>query len=355
MAINGMLKISTHINCNGSLPPADEFRPYLTSVRGQMRLDAIAQGRHCSDRLPMNSYRDRFNMTLEDVDLMRREAGLKPKKRGGGWTEARGVYLRSLLTPLRMYKFEELGTSMFFVAESKTYAGREERSAGEAESRNISVAMFEIAEDIGPDIARPLLLSGIGSLNLESYTLAELIRKMGLDLPLGIGLTPREVEVAYEAAFLEHSPICFRQTERLPDGVDTPWHFSLADPLDVEETFMQETTKDEWTKCVLARQLSRLKFEGRESDWSRLYNFNKSELVLALDPGAFAAAAAGGAPAAGAAAAAAVPGAPPAAGGPAAVVGRGRGRGRHAADMIGRGRGGHAAGGRARGRGRGRG
>ena len=105
---------------------------------------------------------------------------------------------------------------------------------------------------------------------------------------------------------------------------------------------MQETTKDDWTKCVLARQLSRIRFEGRTSDWSRLYNYRKSELALVFDDGAFDVAAGAPPPAAEAA--------------PAIVAGRGRGRGGgHAAAMIGRGRGRHAAGrgGRAQGGGKG--
>ncbi len=81
-SLNAILRLSSYINCHGDLPPYDELRAHIASVRAWLRQQyalVVAGGQVAPGARAEFMYRDRFNLQLADVDLLR-----APRARASG-------------------------------------------------------------------------------------------------------------------------------------------------------------------------------------------------------------------------------------------------------------------------------
>ena len=131
--INAVLKLSAEVLANGGLPPMHVLGPFIMSVRDELRRKAvdipveIAPGRK-SDWI----YKARFNLSLTDITILR-ERLEGNKRETQDFKVSRHVYMRSLLRPQTFYQFSAItGTLWCWVAECKSFAGAEKKSADDA-------------------------------------------------------------------------------------------------------------------------------------------------------------------------------------------------------------------------------
>ena len=102
--INAILKISARMLHYGSLPPDDRLHRHILDVRANMNSDLklmdpnVARGTR-TDWL----FRERLNLSHNDIDLLRSELGKSTKHKNSSWSQDRSIYMRSLLKPLRLY------------------------------------------------------------------------------------------------------------------------------------------------------------------------------------------------------------------------------------------------------------
>ena len=102
--INAILEISARMLHYGSLPPDDRLHRHILDVRANMNSDLklmdpnVARGTR-TDWL----FRERLNLSHNDIDLLRSELGKSTKHKNSSWSQDRSIYMRSLLKPLRLY------------------------------------------------------------------------------------------------------------------------------------------------------------------------------------------------------------------------------------------------------------
>eukprot|EP00959_Pyramimonas_sp_CCMP1952_P158157 3307386-Pyramimonas_sp.AAC.1 len=139
--LNAMLKLSQHLRDNGGQFPANAvLAPYMSDIRAGLR-EQVRQ--LCADGVPRAVDRvhwDRFNLRVTDVDLLKSRTAAKPAIHSHTPDIAWSNYVRYLFEPNTFYSFANLRPGMYlFVAENKSFAGRDPRAAGEALGRALSV------------------------------------------------------------------------------------------------------------------------------------------------------------------------------------------------------------------------
>ena len=220
-----------------------------------------------------------------------------------------------MFKPGCFYSVEGLRPSLWLlVLQTKVLPGRDQEwAADDAVGRHLSVAFFESVSSRSGLEDAPVVTrcSGDGqSLAPRAVTLAELIRAMGYNAPVGADASIQEEEEALLQGWLQHEPQLWRH-ERVVGHADK-WAHILDSPAPAERHYLETTHPIDMTMMGCARFLEVFRGADRMDLWHR---WDKAALVAAC-------------------------------GEPPAAVGRARGRG-------GRGRaaGGRALGGRARARG----
>ena len=345
--LNALLKIKRYLQDHGEqLPPSDALSPHIAAWSAGMRQQyeelardgTIARGLR-SDFL----YRDRFNLSPADVEILKARVGTYeslPRTPQVAW----GFYLRFLFQPNTFYRFEGLLPDRYvFVAESKSFPGRDQPLLGEAAGRPLSIAWFEAESTTLQGVLVSPVNGHDTALQLMDASVAEIVRAAGHFPPAAHDATPRDVELRLEKDFLDFFLVRLK-SQHVPFDSSRPWSFMLSEPVDIEEYFIARTPVEDLSKIALARQLQLregLNDEQRNQRWQLV----RDALLRQYNPVAAARAAATAAARAAAKAAAKAAAAP--------VGGRGRGRGLAAAPAAG-GRGlaaAPAAGGRGGGRG----
>ena len=221
-------------------------------------------------------------MRLTDFNMLRvNNDELTKQKKKKNFNYDRSTYYRSLLVPLRMHRFMDLGREMYFlIIENKAYAGKEPTKEDEAESRTVVVSFFERCDHAGESfVVEPVGLSDGGNLVTSRMTPGELLRACGLYLEVPVGSSDRDVETLYENEFLENGLSVYKSTSRI-ESID--WAFEISGSVDVEDAFCDRIDAELFTKMVLARLPSKSEPDLR---WSTLYNYSKGELSTMLSDG----------------------------------------------------------------------
>ena len=359
--LNAMLKLRAFITVNGGLPDWADLQPHFDAVRAGMVLQYRQAINDPNVRRARADwvYAARFNLRAVDVPLIRGRVEAAPapilpvqEKRRIQW----GNYLRFLFFKQHLYRCSALREQRYFyVAENKSMAYKEHEEESLAQGRPISVIWYEPAAeddgDAGPGelVVLPCDVDDDGShLGVQETTVAELCRTAGHYLTPGPEETERQLELRYEASFLDLKVECVAY-RRLPLGrAGRTWALAVQEGscADVEEHAFTTKPLADITRLALARRL--ILRDGLEDRhlW-RLADMQKNVLIAVLEtapaPGGVDAAIAVAKAAAGVAVRGRGRGGP-------AVVPRGRGRGGAAVVPPGRGRGAAPRGGR-RGRG----
>ena len=285
--VNAILKLGVELSEQGCFPDDDVLRPYIRRVREALstELRQLAQANEIAPGMRADwVYRQRFNMTLNDAELLRNR-GVAPDRTKRDFESSRGVYLQNLFQPLKMYRFASIGDSPFvFIVENKTFAGREAKPPGQELGRTMSLAFFHMVgiEANGVQLA-PLALTTTGALDLKSLSVSHLVRSCGMHLPdpAPPGATPRDIELLYEQALLSKELVVYRVSERLPTTTDeVSWLFCVNEPVDAEDYFVERTAPEELTKTALSRIINRR--DGLP--WKRLFHYTRTELHAMLVP-----------------------------------------------------------------------
>ena len=287
-SLNAVLRLNDYITAHGDLPPDDETRPHLETLRAAMRLqyDAMRRTGVIAKGL-RDKYmsQDRFNLSHADVNILKEAAG---KRKDATHTPqvAWGNYVRFLFQPHSFYSFSKLGPVKYLrVAENKSLPGRDQPAEGSAMGRFLMVAWFEKKEQALQGIVVSPVAGGAGELELMPSSIAEISRAAGFHPPVGPEATEREVELLHEQAFLQHGVLLYT-SERVGDS-SNPWSFVLSEPRDPEDDFIETRPQHALTKMGLARSLQvrdGLTDKQRDDMWSKL---SKDELLVAFghEPG----------------------------------------------------------------------
>ena len=202
-------------------------------------------------------YRERFNLRVQDRDLVAEEPGAPPAPApapGGPFAVAWRNYVKSILKKSFMYKFSCRPSVILYVAENKTLAGKEDRAyEGEAMGRKLAVVFFENAEG---GLVQRVDREGLG-MNLQLLTLAEILQTIGgfPPLPADPDRTAANTELLLESLY-QNLEIqrwsCI--TEPHADDVHK---YTLENEVNAEASFALELSEDQRTKMVLSRCLQR--------------------------------------------------------------------------------------------------
>ena len=168
----------------------------------------------------------------------------------------------------------------FYIAESKSFAGKDTPGEGEAIGRFVTGAWFECDRPIyGGVIVQPVN-TDVQHLQLDNFTLAELLKAAGHFELAGPADTARVIELKCEEKFLDFSLVVFRSARRLPTSSvgDSNWFFQLDDPVDVETHFFDKVEAKLLTKLQLARLLI-LSGRAEPEAWRRFTMLSKDELA----------------------------------------------------------------------------
>ena len=207
--INCMLKLNSEMITKGGFPHDDALRPHIRDIRAELRREAAAielEGAIAPGYRNDFMYRERFNLASADVDLLRQELHHGPSK-GQTFESSREVYLRNLLQPYKLYAFMGIQRTYacFYVAENKSFAGKDTPGEGEATGRFLSVAWLEATRELDEGVFVQPVNPDTLHLELNTYTVAELLRVAGHFLPIRDRESAKEVEVRYESEFLDFS------------------------------------------------------------------------------------------------------------------------------------------------------
>ena len=172
---------------------------------------------------------------------------------GGPFAGAWRNYLKSVLKKGYMYFLSSNPSVVFYVAENKTLAGKEDRTyEGEALGRKLASVFFELAEG---GLVRRVQREGMG-MQQHMLTLAEILQTIG-----GHGLPPDPERTAATTELLLES--LFQDMEILRSACSLEPHapdvhmFSLEPDVNAEAAFALESPAEHRTKMVLARALQR--------------------------------------------------------------------------------------------------
>jgi hypothetical protein len=287
--INSMLKLSSEVLSVGRFPPNDVLRPHIRDIRAETLRQAEAIGSDPAIAAGCRHdmmYRSRFNLSANELELLKRE--LQQTIRVAQSFEAsRDVYHRALLEPCKVYAFMDLQETprCFYVAESKAFAGKDAPASGEAAGRFVSVAWLEADEPLHEGVHVWPVNRWSSTLQLQTYTIAELVRAAGLYEPIVDGETPRDQELKYDRKFLDLGLVVFTEATRtVGDSCgDSFWCFELKGSQDVESKFFEVTEGGHLNKLQLARLLI-VSGKANRDDWKRLASLSKAALAAKFVP-----------------------------------------------------------------------
>ena len=106
-------------------------------------------------------------------------------------------------------------------------------------------------------------------MNIMLPTIAELVRAAGFAPPVASEASARDVELALEAAFLDHGLTRYEHSREVADESD-PFVFTLRDAADAEQILWGSKAVEELPKMCLARRLELLR--GRDGLQHKIIN-----------------------------------------------------------------------------------
>jgi hypothetical protein len=180
-----MLKLFSYIQWHGELPTSADLTEHVLHYRRGMAVqvaDLRANGVVPRGALSSTLYAERFGLNMADVDLIKDALIGRKKDPTRTAVEAWGMYVRWLFRPGFFYKFTNLPREEFlFVAENKSFAGRDEVLADDAAGRALSVAWFTATLASDSEIMVVPVAGGAVSGRLEflDCTVAEIARAAG--------------------------------------------------------------------------------------------------------------------------------------------------------------------------------
>ena len=200
-------------------------------------------------------YRDRFNLSAADRDLVADNAGgpVVPAPQGGPFALAWRHYMKSVFQKGFMYRVSCSPSVVLYVAENKTLAGKEDRVyEGEAMGRKLALVFFEDADE---GLVRRVD-RGLVGMRQELLTLAELLQTLGgIVVPADPDRTAAQTELLVESLY--QGLDIQRMKCTLEPGAPEVHIYSLDDAVPAEAAFCNESPADHRTKMALARALQR--------------------------------------------------------------------------------------------------
>ena len=161
--------------------------------------------------------------------------------------------MKSVFQKGMMYKLSCSPSSILYVAENKTLAGKEDRTyEGEAMGRKLAIVFFEVAPGgLVRRVHRETL-----ALQQQLLSLAELLQTIG-----GVALPPDPARTAADAELLLEAHYqtldIWRYKCTLQTGGDEVHTYTLDEEVDAEAAHALALSADHRTKMVLARALQR--------------------------------------------------------------------------------------------------
>ena len=144
-------------------------------------------------------FRQRFNLAGATLLKEEREGPAAPAAPGGPFAVAWRNYTRACFKKGYMYTLSCSPSSILYVADNKTLAGREDRTyEGEALGKKLAVVFFE---DIGEDLVKRVHTESLG-MQQSLLSIAELIRTVGgIKVPDDPERTAAQTELLLESHY----------------------------------------------------------------------------------------------------------------------------------------------------------
>ena len=204
-------------------------------------------------------YRDRLGLSAEHAELLADDAGgaplgpPAPAMAATAFEVAWRNYIKTVLKKGFMYKLSISPSSIFYISENKTLAGKEDRNyEGEAMGRKLAVVFFEHVPD--QDLVRRVDRTSL-ALKPVLLTIAELLQTCGFALPHEPERSSAATELLLEAQY-QHLELS-RFVCTIEPMADSVHMYSLSDEANAESAFAFEVPPDSRTKMILARALQR--------------------------------------------------------------------------------------------------
>ena len=172
--LNAIMKLESWMRCFGDFPSDHEIAPYLAEQVSAMfaQLEALRRTGYIAPGLRNDfMYKARFNLSPNEVDLLKRNLGNKPQPAQthfGAWAQ----YVRFLFRKNSFYCFTGLRDGparnrFVMVVENKSLPGRDQLRDEEASGRKMTVMWFELQDELGDDRVTVCPVEG-GSLILST-------------------------------------------------------------------------------------------------------------------------------------------------------------------------------------------
>ena len=273
MTLNGSLRAQHYLDNNQVFPSDQDLLQHLHAERDQHKqaLSALeAEGDIALGWRSQAIYLNRFNLAPDNRDLVCDDPAVPvaPAPAGGPFGVAWRNYMRTVLKKGFMYKFTSRPTALFYIAENKILAGKEDRTySGEALGRKLAIVFFEEQEG---GLVRPVNQKTL-RMHQELMSMAELLQTIGvIHLPPDPERTAATTELLLEAHLQDLEILRFScVVEPAAPEVHT---YSLGPEVLAEAAFALETPADHRTNMMLARALLRngglLPEESLQSAWS---------------------------------------------------------------------------------------
>ena len=199
-------------------------------------------------------YRERFNLAGADRNLVADDPVVlaPPVPVGGPFAAAWRNYLKSVLKKGFMFKLSCNPSVVFYIAENKTLAGKEERTyEGEALGRKLAIVFFEEA---GEDLVRRVHRASLG-MEQQLLSIAELLQTIGgVAVPADPERTAAQTEILLETLYQDLEILRFTCTVEPAADVHM---YTLGMQVNAELAFSMEVSFEHRTKMALARSLQR--------------------------------------------------------------------------------------------------
>ena len=271
MTLNGSLRLQHYLENNQVFPSDEDLLQHLHAEREQHKMAIMTlEGDTALGWRSQAIYMNRFNLAPEDRDLVCDDpvVHVPQAPAGGPFAIAWRNYMRTVLKKGFMYKFTSRPSVIFYIAENKILAGREDRTySGEAMGRKMAIVFFEEQEG---GLVRPVN-QDIMRIRQELMSMAELMQTIGvIRLPHDPERTAATTELLLEAHLQDQEILRFScDVEPEAPQVHT---YSLGPEVLAETAFALETPAELRTKMLMARALQRngdlLPEESLQSAWS---------------------------------------------------------------------------------------
>ncbi len=277
--LNALLKLAAFHFWFGDFPEMDQLLPILQEVREgyRMQLQQLRQTGECpAGTMRSEQYKKRFNLSFSDIPLLK--ASMKGYTYDYSYDVAWSNYIRRIMAPRTFYRLSSLtDRHYFFVAENKSFIGRDKPAPGEVVSRTLAICWFEKYDDhIDGAIVVPVH-NNPDALKLQLLTPAEIARASGDFRPAPPGASKRDEEIMLELAFLGHDLVRYNSKQETGER-ETHWQFIISGDELCEEAVLDATPQSELTKIMLARALQ-LREGLSDQQREKLWNMSRSALL----------------------------------------------------------------------------